>query len=137
MEASILAAKLKLRPGDRAALIGAPEDYRDELEPLPEGVELSTALDGAYDWLQVFAATRADLERLAPALPSALKPGGRLWISFPKGESGRQADLTRDKGWEPMASLDLKWISLVSVDETWSAFALRHHKPGEERRPWR
>lgn len=70
MEASILAGKLKLRPGDRAALIGAPEGYRDELEPLPERVELSTSLDGAFDWLQVFAASRADLERLVPALPA-------------------------------------------------------------------
>jgi hypothetical protein len=36
-----------------------------------------------------------------------------------------------------MAGSDLKWVSLVSVDETWSAFALRHQEPGEERQPWR
>ena len=63
-----------MRPGDQAALIRLPEGYRYELEPLPEGVELSTYLDGAFDWLQVFADSRSDLARLAPALPAACLP---------------------------------------------------------------
>ena len=48
-----------------------------------------------------------------------------------------QTDLTRDKGWESLSKLDLKWITLISVDETWSAFALRPYKPGEARQAFR
>jgi len=60
-----------------------------------------------------------------------------LWISFPKGTSKIQTDLTRDKGWEGTQKLDLKWINLVSVNETWSAFALRPYKEGEKRQSFR
>ena len=44
---------------------------------------------------------------------------------------------TRDKGWDALQPLDLKWITLISVNETWSAFSLRPYKPGEERQSFR
>ena len=34
---------------------------------------------------------------------------------------------------DALRALDLKWINLISVDETWSAFSLRPYKPGDER----
>jgi hypothetical protein len=46
-----LARKLKLMPGQRAAVIGAPDDYAAALAPLPDRVELLDYLDGAFDWL--------------------------------------------------------------------------------------
>jgi hypothetical protein len=66
---------------------------------------------------------------------AALKPVSLLWISFPKGSSKIQTDLTRDKGWDSVR--DLKWVTLVSVDETWSAFSLRPYKPGEAKQTFR
>ena len=67
----------------------------------------------------------------------ALKPDSLLWISFPKGTSKIQTHLTRDKDWDALRQTDLKWITLISVNETWSAFALRPYKPGEERQTFR
>jgi len=61
----------------------------------------------------------------------ALKPASLLWIAFPKGTSKIQTDLTRDRGWDAVQAAGLKWINLVSVNETWSAFSLRPYKPGE------
>jgi hypothetical protein len=66
-------------------------------------------------------------------LARKLKPESLLWVSFPKASSGIQTDLSRDKGWETLEGTGLKWISLVSVDPTWSAFALRPYRPGEPR----
>ena len=71
--------------------------------------------------------------RSRPKAAKALKPESMLWISFPKGTSKIQTDLTRDKGWEGLQKLDLKWVNLVSVNETWSAFALRPYKEGEKK----
>jgi hypothetical protein len=45
--------------------------------------------------------------------------------------------VTRDKGWAALHDSDLKWIMLVSVNETWSAFSLRPYKPGEARQSFR
>jgi excinuclease ABC subunit A len=72
--------------------------------------------------------------RLCPACGGArLKPEALLWISFPKGSSGIQTDLSRDQGWEALEGTQLKWVTLVSIDSTWSAFCLRAYRPGEPR----
>jgi hypothetical protein len=98
---------------------------------------MSPTLNGKFDWIQIFVKSKAELDGLAPRAARALKPGSMLWISFPKGSSKIQTDLTRDKGWESLQALDLKWITLVSVNETWSAFALRPYKEGEEKQSFR
>lgn len=137
MAESALAKKLKLKPEQRAAVVNAPEGYLQELGPLPGGGQVSEKLSGKFDWVQVFVKNKAELDELAPRLARALKPDALLWISYPKGTSKVQTDLTRDKGWEAIQQADLKWITLVSVNETWSAFALRPYKPGEERQSFR
>jgi hypothetical protein len=134
--AAPLASKLKLNAGMRAAIVGAPPGYLDRLGP-PEGIAISQVLDGRFDWIQVFVRTSAELAGLVKPLTAAIAPDGRVWISYPKGSSKIQTDLTRDKGWQPLDGSDLMWLSLVSVDDTWSAFGLRPYKPGEARQTFR
>lgn len=137
MPESSLSKKMKLKPGTRAAVIGAPAGYLSELKLLPEKIRVSEKLDGQFDWIQLFVKNRAEMEsQLGPAV-RALKPESILWISYPKGTSKIQTDLTRDKGWEILKTVDLKWVNLVSVNETWSAFGLRPYKPGEARQEFR
>jgi hypothetical protein len=134
---SPLAKKLKLKPGSRAAIVGAPPAYLEQLAP-PADVEVSETLDGGpFDWIQVFVRTSAELAAIVEPLTAAIAPTGHIWISYPKGSSKLQTDLTRDKGWEPLASGDLMWLSLVSVDGVWSAFGLRPYKQGEARQTFR
>src|SRR3972149_2564408 len=130
MAESPLAKKMKLKPGASAAVINTPENY---LQELSRDNEISQSLNGKFDWIQIFVKNKAELDSLAPKAAKALKPESILWISFPKGTSKIQADLARDKGWEGLQKLDLKWVNLVSVNETWSAFALRPYKEGEEK----
>ncbi len=137
MADSSLARKMKLKPGQRTALVNAPEGYLKELGPLPAGVEVAEKLQGQFDWVQIFVKTKAEADKLVPRAIHALKPESLLWISFPKGTSKIQTDLTRDKGWDALQQADLKWVTLISVNETWSAFALRPYKPGEKRQSFR
>ncbi|HEX6270278.1 MAG TPA: hypothetical protein VFZ43_08595 [Anaerolineales bacterium] len=134
MPESPLAKKMKLKPGASAAVINAPENYVDELK---HDTAMSPTLNGKFDWIQIFVKSKAELDGLAPKVAKALKPESMLWISFPKGTSKIQTDLTRDKGWEGVQALDLKWVNLVSVNEAWSAFALRPYKEGEKRQSFR
>jgi hypothetical protein len=130
MPESTFAKKMKLKSGLKAAVINAPENYVDMLR---HDTALSPTLNGKFDWIQIFVQNKAELDALAPKAAKALSPESMLWISFPKGTSKIQTDLTRDKGWESLQALDLKWITLVSVNETWSAFALRPFKAGEKK----
>ena len=133
MAESPLAKKMKLKSGLKAAIIHALEGYVDTLK---HDTALSPALNGKFDWIQIFVRTRTELDALAPKAAKALRPESMLWISFPKGTSKIQTDLTRDKGWDDVKELGLKWINLVSVNDIWSAFALRPYKEGEEKQSW-
>lgn len=135
MAVSALAKKLRLPTDSRAAIINAPAGYLDELAPLPEAVQIETELKGDFDWIQIFAKDRAEFEALRARALAAMGPESMLWISFPKGTSGIQTDLTRDKGWDSLKGADRRFITLVSVNDTWSAFALRTYRAGEERKP--
>jgi len=134
MAESPLAKKMKLKSGLKAAVINAPENYVDTLK---HDTALSPTLNGKFDWVQIFVRTKAEMDALAPKATKALKPESILCISFPKGTSKIQTDLTRDKGWDSLQELDLKWVNLVSVNDTWSAFALRPYKEGEKRQSFR
>lgn len=134
MPESPLAKKMKLKAGASAAVINAPENYVDQLR---HDTAMSPTLNGKFDWIQIFVKSKTELDALAPKAAKALKPESILWISFPKGSSKIQTDLTRDKGWEGIKNLRLKWINLISVNETWSAFALRPYKESEKRQSFR
>ena len=134
MSESVLAKKMKLKSNSKAAVINAPENYVDAWK---HDTALSPTLRGKFDWIQIFVRNKAELDALAPKAAKALRPESMLWISFPKGSSKIQTDLTRDKGWESLQKLDLKWLTLVSVNETWSAFALRPSREGEPKQSFR
>jgi hypothetical protein len=137
MAENTLAHKMKLKPGHRAALVNAPEGYLKELGPLPSGVEMAEKLEGEFDWVQIFVKNKAELDALAPQAIRALKPESLLWISFPKGASKIQTDLSRDQGWDVVQQADLKWVNLISINETWSAFSVRPYKSGEKKQSFR
>ena len=134
MADNLLTKKMKLIPGARAVIINAPQNYLQEMQ---HDSEISETLSGKFDWIQIFVQNIAELEKLAPKAAKALNPYSILWISFPKGSSKIQTDLTRDKGWESVRALDLKWINLISVNDMWSAFSLRPYKEGEPRQSFR
>ena len=138
MAASPLARKMKLDSAKRAAIINPPEGYLTALKPLPKNLELLTELKGKFDWVQIFVKNKAEFDKTLPKALKALAPESRIWISFPKGSSKMQTDLTRDKGWDSLKGVDLRFVNLISVTDTWSAFNLRTYKPGEERQslPW-
>ena len=132
MAETALARKLKRKPDARAAILNAPPAYQDVFAGMPRA---AASLTGMFDWIQVFVRTEPELKQLAPKAVRALGAGGLLWISFPKGSSKIQTDLTRDHGWDSLRKLHLKRVTLISVDETWSAFGFRLFKPGEAHDP--
>src|SRR5215469_10133931 len=120
---SPLARKLLIKPGSRVALIDPPAGYAERLCPLPDGAELVEVGPG-LDVLQVFVQDCAALDRAAPALGS-VRAGGLLWVCYPKGGRKAGTDLNRDLLWEAMAQHGLAGVTLVSVDDTWSAMRFR------------
>ena len=78
MPETTLAAKLKLKAGQRAIMLNAPDGYLAMLPPLPEDLEVTHELAGSADWIQVFVKTRAELEQLLPQVLAAMTPSSLL-----------------------------------------------------------
>ncbi|PZS01168.1 MAG: hypothetical protein DLM69_05275 [Candidatus Chloroheliales bacterium] len=120
-----LVKKLGLKPRQRAIIINAPAGYIEQLDPLPEGGELAGRPEGQFDFVQLFVSDKAALERDAPAAIAAIKPGGLLWITYHKRSSGIKTDISRDNGWDVVNKAGWGGVSLIAIDETWSAMRFR------------
>jgi hypothetical protein len=120
-----LAQKLLMKPGMRGAVVNAPAEFRDKLGELPEGAQLDSSVDGRYQFLLLFVESRATLQAWASKILEAAQPGALLWIAYPKKTSGKNADINRDAGWEPLKDVGWDAIAAISIDDTWSALRFR------------
>jgi len=114
-----------MKPGQKVLLLNAPDGYVRALEPLPAGAEVKTVAEGTFDFIQVFCYEKADVDRHAPTILRALKPNGLLWLTYPKKSAKMKSDISRDVGWEAMLAAGMQGVSLIAIDETWSALRFR------------
>src|SRR2546430_13621115 len=112
---------LQLKVYQRAVIINPPQGYLDELGPLPEGVELAQQAEGNFDFVQVFARDMDELERFLPTALQAVKHDALLWIAYPKGGAKAGTDLNRDILWNAVAQHHFSGVTLISLNEVWSA----------------
>lgn len=120
-----LARKLGIKPGFSVLLINAPATAADKLRPLPEAASLSTSVAGEFDAVLAFALNRAELDEASPRALAAIKPGGLLWMAYPKQSAKVPTDITRDRGWDVIKGAGWQPVSQVAIDETWSALRFR------------
>lgn len=117
--------KLGLKPEMRALVMAAPDGYVSRLSPLPQGVEIATKPAHTYEFIQLFATRMAEIEKAVPGLLQRAAPAAVFWIAYPKKSAGVDGDLSRDilaaamtdKGWRP--------VSIVALDDVWSALRFR------------
>lgn len=70
---------------------------------------------------------RAELDKELGRIVDAVKGDGLLWICYPKGSSKKyKSDLSRDRIREVVRQYHFEGVSLVSIDDDWSALRIRH-----------
>src|SRR5215203_817296 len=122
--ASTTVQKLKIRDGNLIRTINAPAGYTRSLGVLPTGVKV-TDTGKTFNQVHWFVMDKAQMEKELKKVLQLIKENVVCWIFYPKVTSKIQSDLTRDKGWEELLKHDMQWISLISFDDTWSAFGMR------------
>ena len=133
MSEKSVAEKLLLKEGQRFLLLNAPAGYLDRMGEFPPNLRL-VSQDGPplVDVIQLFATSMAGLKGGLPELVGLMGPKSKLWVTYPKGSSGVESDLNRDRIRAYALSLRLQSVAMIAVDETWSALRL---KLTEEKRP--
>ena len=119
------AQKFRIKEGMKILCVNAPSDAVSKIRSLSSGLQIGPKMK-EYGQIHWFVHTREEMEKELTKVIQSLRIGVICWIFYPKGSSGRQTSLTRDKGWESLLKhKELQWISLLSFDEVWSAFGMR------------
>ena len=120
-----IARKLGMNPGMRALVIAPPPGYLKLLAPLPDGLNFSSRGAGTYPFVQVFATRLSEISRFARRLSKHAAPNALVWISYPKKTSKVAGNLSRDLIREAMSAAGWRSVSIVAIDEVWSALRFR------------
>ena len=117
-------SKLGIRAGFVVHLKGAPANYRDLVDPLPEGVTFASRMSGSTDLVHVFSTRKAELAKVLKACRAKLGPTAALWVSWPKKAAKVPTDITEDTIRDlalPPGFVDIK---VCAVTEVWSGLKL-------------
>ncbi len=125
MSDKTVAKKLQIKAKHTVRLVNAPSGYVDALGPLPSDAKLVTKSAKPVDILQVFVKSRAELEAYLPQFKDAVAPTGLLWLTYPKGTSAIKTDINRDTINAYANTIGWQVVSMVSVDDTWSAMRMK------------
>jgi hypothetical protein len=114
--ATPLARKLGVEPQMRVAVIAGPSGFAERLE----GARVSSQLCGRFELIVCFASSRRSLEGRLSAILRARRPGGQIWLAWPKRSSGIATDLNDGVVRAIGLATGLVDNKVCAIDETWS-----------------
>jgi len=129
-----LAKKLGIRAHARLFVRAAPDNYRELLTPLPEGVHSVRRIDARTDLIHLFATRAAALARALTVARRAMRMDAVIWVSWPKRLSGVDTDISENDVRALALPLGLVDVKVCAVDDTWSGLKLVLRK-SERRAP--
>jgi hypothetical protein len=118
-----VARKLGMNRGMSALIIAPPPGYLKLLTTSPQLV--SSRAYGMYPFVQVFATRLSEIHRFRQRLSKHAAPNALVWVSYPKKTSKLAGDLSRDVIRKAMSSAGWRAVSIVAIDEVWSALRFR------------
>lgn len=120
--------KLRVAQEQKILIVNAPEGYLLLFSGLYPDTVFRPAEAGKYDFVQVFGASRSELDNLMQKIKAAGKYDCLLWACYPKGGGKIKSDLKREIVWESLELINLRPVSQIALDDTWSALRGRPHE---------
>ena len=122
--------KLAFNGQSPVLLLHAPDEFKKVAAGF--GVPIHTVAKGSYDFALVFAKSMADGEKTGKIMGKVLGEKAVFWMAYPKGTSKKYkgVDINRDSAHAMMEKYGFDGVSLVAIDEDWSAMRLRLSRAG-------
>ncbi|OGO31781.1 MAG: hypothetical protein A2136_03710 [Chloroflexi bacterium RBG_16_54_11] len=120
-----IAQKLFIKPGSKFLLVNPPGEYLARMGAMPDTIVILSETSRPVKAIQVFVADRRELEEQLPRLKELLALEGMLWVTYHKGTSRVKTDINRDTINAYAHTLGLEGVSMISIDEDWSALRLK------------
>lgn len=134
VEPNPLAKKLGMKPVVRALIVASPAGYLERLAPLPDGASVVSAVSGKHQFVQVFARRLDEVREAMPKLLPSAEDGAMVWVAYPKKSSGMSSDLSRGAVCAEVVKLGWLPVSIVALDEVWSALRFRPEEDVKSKR---
>ena len=116
-----LIKKLGIKAGQSVALVKAPKNFVQELQPLPGKVRFTSAQAAKQlDFIMLFVDSTKALQKELPKLKQKLARDGILWVSWPKKSSGVETDLSFDIVQQSGLKIGLVDVKICAVNDIWS-----------------
>lgn len=122
MNQEIIFKKLRLDDSKKLLIVNAPADYSAIIIGLNYDKEPQ---EPSYDFVQVFATSQAELEKLVMQVGKLGKYDCLFWACYPKGTGSIKSDIKRETVWKAFDLIGLQAVSQIAIDETWSALRAR------------
>ena len=119
-----LAKKLGIKEKFKVFAMGAPEDYRAMLGPLPASVQFTSKVDASTDIAHIFSTQRAELSRALAAFRERLAPEAMVWVSWPKKSAKVPSEITEDTVREVALPLGFVDVKVCAINKVWSGLKL-------------
>lgn len=116
-----LREKLGLKPGSSTVFLFVPPSYIEELGELGD-IQIFSIPSQNHDFIHLFTKEKQKLVSILPKLKKAIKPNGKIWISWPKlSQKVLKTDLTENIVRDIGLKAGLVDVKVVAVDEVWSS----------------
>lgn len=119
-----LAKKLGIKDGYSVLVVNAPDNYRELLEPLPDGTVILRTPETNLDFIHFFTNSRDELFRGLAEYMRLIKPDGTIWVSWYKKAAKLPTEITEDTVREAALPIGLVDVKVCAVDEKWSGLKL-------------
>jgi hypothetical protein len=119
-----LGKKLGVKTGQRTWRFQMPETVAREIEADGCVPMLLERPQPGLEMAHVFVSQRRELSGHLARLRKLLAPSGTIWVSWPKGSSKVETDLTNQVVRDEALSLGLVDIKVCAVDDVWSGLKL-------------
>lgn len=120
--------KMGIRENSRTLLINAPNAAINDIK-FPK-IEVARRLIGEFDYIHLFVRFQAEQIDQFPKLKAHLKPGGMLWVSWPKARQ-LDTDLSLPKVIHTGYRFGLVESTCLSINSVWSALKFTFPKEGK------
>ena len=115
-----LARKLGIQESSRVLLVGAPQGFEKQLQPLPADARVMRRAARPVDVILLFCPDQRVLLHRFPRAQERLDPDGGLWVAWPKKASGVPTDLDFEVVQTTGLGAGLVDTKICSVDDIWS-----------------
>jgi hypothetical protein len=119
--------KLLYKGQSPVLLLGAPPEAAALARAFGAPAHSKPAAATRYGFVLAFARSLGELDAIAKTAAGALADGALFWSAYPKGTSKKYkgADINRDTGHARMKKLGFEGVSLIAIDDDWSAMRFK------------